>query len=304
MKIVFMGTPEFAIPTLKALLNSKHEVVAVYTQPPKPKGRKYDIVASPIQILAEENKIPVRHPKSLKTEDIQKEFKSLNADIAIVIAYGLLLPKPILEAYKYGCINVHPSLLPRFRGAAPIQYTLLEGDIKTAVCIMQMDEGFDTGDILMTQEVDIPVDIYYPALHNQLAQIGASLILKTLDNITNIKPIKQTEDGLVYANKVEKSHGLIDWHKPANQIYNMIRAFNPWPGTYLKYNNNNIIIRKATYIASSSDDKPGTIINANFHIACGSGILIPEVLQKAGKNEMSLKEFLNGFKFNIGEILE
>lgn len=299
-----MGTPEFAVPSLRSLISSKkHEVVAVFSQKPKPKGRGYLESFSPVHMLANEHSVKVYTPETLRSDESQELICSLEADIIVVVAYGFIIPKPILLAKKYGCLNIHPSKLPRFRGAAPIQRTIMAGDKTTAVCIMQMDAGLDTGDILLSKEIDISPRANSLTLSNECAIIGADLLIKVLDNIDDIKPVKQTDDGLVYANKLAKDEGKINWTEPAYDLDCKIRAFFPWPGSYFEYKGQNIKILEACYENISHSFEPGYVIDNQLSVACGSGVLKLIKLQRPGKNPLLVKDFLMGSKISVGEIL-
>ena len=285
MKIVFMGSPSFAVPALQKLLDdNEHEVTCVYTKVPRPSGRGNKVNKMPIHLLAEKYNIPVLTPLSLKNETIKHE-----ADIIAVAAYGILLPTPILDSVKYGCINIHPSLLPRWRGAAPIQHTILAGDKKTAVCIMKMTEKLDAGDILSQQEVEVQESDNYQILHDKLAEIGASLLIDVIDNIQTIKPIPQDAEGLTYASKIKKE--LIDWNNSALDIYRRIKAL---MGADCILNNKRIKILQVRYSSAAHSKNPGEFINDKLHIACGNGIIIPQTLQISGKKATSIEEFLRG----------
>lgn len=299
-----MGTPDFAVPILAALQQSSHKIVAVYTQPPRPSGRGQKETPSPVHQFALEHNLPVYTPVNLKSVEEQSKFAAHKADIAVVVAYGLLLPKAILEAYPHGCINVHPSLLPRWRGAAPIQRTVMAGDKKTAIMIMKMDEGLDTGDILLSEEIDIPHGTNAGTLHDELAQKAAPLILKVLDEINAIKPQKQSEIGVAYAKKITKKVCAIDWEKPAEEIYQQILGLSPMPGAYFSYNNEIIKIFDATVEKTKATAAPGTIIDEKLGIACGEYILRPIVLQRPNKKRMNSDEFLRGFNIPVGTKLD
>jgi methionyl-tRNA formyltransferase len=303
MNIVFMGTPDFAVPSLAALHSSKHKIVAVYTQPPRPAGRGQKETPSPVHQFALENGLPVYTPTSLKSVQSQAEFSAHKADIAVVVAYGLLLPKAILEACPHGCINVHPSLLPRWRGAAPIQRTIMAGDRKTAIMIMKMDEGLDTGDILLTENINIPDGTNAGVLHNFLSQKSAPLILKVLDDINSIKPQKQSEIGVTYAKKIIKEDCLINWKNPAKEIYQQILGLSPAQGAFFNYNNEIIKIFNAKVEKSDSTSLSGTIIDDRLGVVCGNGILRPLILQRPNKKRMNADEFLRGFNIAIGTVL-
>lgn len=299
MKIIFMGTPEFAVPALKTLINdTKHEVVAVFTAPPKPKGRGLDILPSPVQIIANSFSISVYTPKTLRSQETIDLINSINADIIVVIAYGFILPKEILIAKKYGCLNIHPSKLPRYRGAAPLQRTIINGDRETAVCIMQMDEGLDTGDILIKQDIALPDNITLPQLHDICATIGAKLLTDTLNQIDSLPKIKQSENDVVYAEKLKKEEGRIDWSESSFKIDCKIRGMNPWPGVYFEHNGVLIKVLEAVKNdISQSSCPPATVLNEEFEVVCGSGGTIKLTkLKPSGKNEMSGRDYLNGLR--------
>lgn len=298
MKVIFMGTPDFAVPVLEAL-DENYEVIAVYTQPPRPAGKGYKLTPSPVHQKAEELGIPVYTPTSLKKEDEQKIFSELNADVAVVCAYGLILPKAILEAPQKGCINVHASLLPRWRGAAPIQRSIQAGDKESGVTIMQMDVGLDTGDMLMKESCPITADTTGQILHDALSEIGARLIVRTLaDNPT---PIPQPSEGVTYAEKIQKTESLIDWQKSADELARLVMAFNPYPATYTMFNDERIKILTA-YATDKTTDKPvGTILNSDLHIACGNGTVLQiTMLQRAGKKAMKTDDFMKGNGLPVG----
>ncbi len=298
MKIIFMGTPEFALPTLEAL-HKNHQVIAVYTQAPKPAGRGQAESLSPIHKLANSLNIPVYTPKTLRKAEAQQEFAALGADCAVVIAYGLILPKEVLEATPYGCINIHPSLLPKFRGAAPMQRTLLAGDSETAMCIMQMDEGIDTGDILLMEEVSLNNEITYLELSNDMSELGAEMLLKVLSNIDNIIPQKQSEIGACYANKINKEEAELNWNDSAENLMRKVRVFNPWPGTFFSYKNEKIKVLAAKYDSTHHGHKSGTIIDDKLLIiACARGSFQPLILQRPGKKPTATADFLRGYKID------
>lgn len=303
MKIIFMGTPDFAVPTLTNLINSKHSVKAVFTQRPKPKGRGLAETFSPIHELALAHSIPVYTPKTLRNDETLELINNIDADIIIVVAYGFIIPKAILEAKKYGCLNIHPSDLPRFRGAAPLQRTIIAGDTESAVCIMQMDEGLDTGDIILAERVFLEPRITLQEFHDSCAQIGADLLMNVLEHIDTLPHIKQAEEGLVYAHKLTKEEGIIDWNDSAFRIDCKIRGMNPWPGVFFKHHDNIIKILEAEHQEIDHKFKPGTVVDNNLTIACGKGLLHIIKLQKPGKNAMNTKEFLLGYPIIRGEIL-
>lgn len=294
MKIVFMGTPDFAIPILKAL-TEKHQVICVYTQPPKPAGRGHKLTPSPIHALADTLNIPVRCPVSLKSQEVQKDFSDLNADVAVVAAYGLLLPKPILEAFPKGCINVHASLLPRWRGAAPIQRAILAGDTISGITIMQMEEGLDTGDMFLLKEVPIEKQETSETLLQKLALTGAQAILQVLD--TNLIPIPQDEKKATYAHKIKKEEGFIDWNKSAEEIDRQIRAIPSW----FVYKAQKIKIKKASVLSDNENNKPATVFLKGHAIAAKKGAILLNTLQREGRQAMNIDAFLRGFNISEGD---
>jgi methionyl-tRNA formyltransferase len=300
MRIVFMGTPAFALPTLEALHNSEHEVVAVYTQPPRPAKRGQKDTPSPVSVFATKNNLSVFTPASLKTKEVQEQFVAHKADVAVVVAYGLLLPKAILEAYPLGCINVHPSLLPRWRGAAPIQRTIMAGDKETAIVIMQMNEGLDTGDMLLVEKFSIAPGTTSGMLHDTLAAKAGPLVLKTLKN--PLKPVPQPETDVTYAQKISKAEARIDWKKPAQEIYQHILGLAPSPGAYFAYTDENIKVFDAA-IEQGNKAAPGTVLNDKLLIQCGDGTLRLRILQRPGKKRIGAEELLRGFPIPPGSIL-
>jgi methionyl-tRNA formyltransferase len=297
MNLVFMGSPAFAVPIVKRLIEAGHSISCVYCQPPRPAGRGQKETLTPVHALALQYNIPVRTPLSLKSPETQAEFAALNADAAIVAAYGLLLPPAILAAYPYGCINIHPSLLPRWRGAAPIHRPLLAGDKETGVAIMQMDKGLDTGDVLAMEKLTLAENTSYATLHDELAEKGAELLLSTLEGLQagTITPRAQSAEGITYAAKLTKEEGRIDWNCPASVIDRQIRAFTPWPGAWFNHQGESFKITKATYDMASSNAIAGTVVDDTLTIACGDGVLHPLIIQRQGKKPMEVSEFLRGF---------
>lgn len=284
LNIIFMGTPDFASSALKALIDSAHTVTAVYSQPPRPKGRGHKVQKSPVHMLAEENGINVFTPKSLKSAEAQEEFANHNADIAIVAAYGLLLPVAVLGAPKYGCLNIHGSLLPRWRGASPIQHAIWKGDEKTGVTIMQMDKGLDTGDMILKGECTITAETTAASLHDDLADMGAQLTLQVLAGDMPPKAEQQDDALSNYAPLLKKSDGHIDWSQTAEEIDRQIRALNPWPGVWGEIQGKRFKILEAT----PSEQSPHTI-------ECGRGThLNISKLQPEGKKAMDLASAING----------
>lgn len=314
LNIIFAGTPDFAAQHLQAILNSQHNVIAVYTQPDKPAGRGKKLQASPVKQLAEQNNIPVYQPKSLRKEDTQSELKALNADVMVVVAYGLILPKAVLDAPRLGCLNVHGSILPRWRGAAPIQRSIWAGDAQTGVTIMQMDEGLDTGDMLHKVYCDILPTETSTSLYNKLAELAPSALIDVLDNLENGKFIaeKQDDSQSNYAEKLSKEEAQLDWSLPAVQLERNIRAFNPWPIAYFsiedKDGNAQMLKVYQAEVLPHQDKPAGTILSADkngIQIATVDGVLNLLQLQPAGKKPMSAQDLLNGRAewFTIGKVL-
>lgn len=310
LKIIFAGTPDFAAKHLQALLNSPHQVIGVFTQPDKPAGRGNKLTASPVKQLALQNNLPVYQPISLKDSANQQIIADLNADIMIVVAYGLILPQTVLDMPKYGCLNVHGSLLPRWRGAAPIQRACWAGDTETGITIMQMDVGLDTGDMLYKEKCHIEDDDTSATLYNKLAQIGPDALLKTLMLIIGgkAKPEKQNESQVTYATKLSKQEAKLDWNLTATQLERCIRAFNPWPVSYFEINGELIKVWQANVISETTDKTPGTILRADksgIQIATQNGVINMTLLQPAGKKPMSAQDFLNSRKawFIVGNII-
>lgn len=302
LKVIFMGTPEFAVPTLAALIYSPHEVCAVYTQPPRPAHRGKKETPSPVHKLANAHDIPVYTPENLKGKDVQKEFSAHGADVAVVAAYGLLLPKPILTACQFGCINVHPSRLPRWRGAAPIQRSVIEGDRETSICIMKMDEGLDTGDVLLEVNYPIPVDMTAGELHNLLASEAGPLVLETLARLSpdTLQPLKQPEEGVTYAKKISKEEARIDWNRPARELYNLIRGLSPFPGAFFDYQGERIKILQAEINEGDKRQSAGVTLDDRLTIQCGNGAIHPTLIQRPGKKPMSVEEMLRGYPIPAG----
>lgn len=316
LRLIFMGTPAFALPALKALHQAGHYIVAVYTQPPRPAHRGQKETKSPVHLYAEAHGLPVYTPASLKSSEVQAEFAAHEADAAIVAAYGLLLPKSILTACPMGCINIHPSLLPRWRGAAPIQRTLMAGDAETGVCIMQMDEGLDTGGIILCEKLDATENIRdstvnAQVLHDLLAHEAAPLLLKALEGLANgtltAKP--QPTDGVTYAQKITKEECRIDWSQDSETILNRIRGLSPKPGAYCLLNHEPLKILMAEQIpfnlaSYGGTASPGVTVDNHLVVACGSGYIKLEQIQRPGKKPMMAEEFLNGSPVPAGTRLE
>lgn len=305
LRIIYAGTPDFSVAALQALIQSPHAVIAVYTQPDRPAGRGRDLKASPVKEKAMEYGIPVYQPETLKTEQAQQELRALGADLMVVVAYGLILPAAVLAIPRLGCINIHASLLPRWRGAAPIQRAILAGDKKTGITIMQMDAGLDTGDMLAVAECEIAADDTGASLHDRLMALGACTLMSVLPAIAEqtVSAVRQNEADACYASKLTKAEAKIDWQLPAEQIQRAIRAYNAWPIAYCYYEKNNkaVILRlwQAEVLPQNSavtDVHPGRVIAesaAGIDVATGNGVLRITQLQAEGKRQMSAADFLN-----------
>lgn len=299
MRIVFAGTPEFAAASLQAIVAAGHNVVAAYTQPDRPAGRGKKLMPSPVKAKAIEQNIPVFQPLTLKDAEAQTELAALKPDLMIVAAYGLILPKVILDIPTYGCVNIHASLLPRWRGAAPIQRAIQQGDAETGITIMQMDVGLDTGDMLLKSSIPISTTTNGGELHDQLAELGAQCILEYLEKRESLEPEKQDDTLATYAHKLSKTEAHVDWQNDAEAIARSVRAFNPWPVSYSETGKERIRILEATAMNSSSTAAPGTVIEKSKNgvmIQCGQGALNIARLQLAGSKAVSASDFVNGGK--------
>ncbi len=303
MRIAFMGTPDFAVPALTAILDAGHEVVCVYTQPPRPAGRGYELRKSPVHLLAESRGIPVRAPKSLrKSQEEQGAFAAMGLDAAVVAAYGLILPKAVLDAPRFGCLNIHGSLLPRWRGAAPLQRAMMAGDSETGITIMQMDEGLDTGGMLLREATPIHEDTTAEDLHDRMAAIGARLIVEALAKLP-MAATPQPETGATYAEKVLKEDGRLDFTRPATELLRQVNALNPWPGTFFTEHGETLKVLKAETVASERPEAPGTLLDDHFTIACGTGALRMTLVQRAGKSATDGAAFLRGYPLRPGDVI-
>lgn len=298
MRIIFMGTPEFALPVLQKL-SEKHEIVCVYTRAPKEAGRGKDIQKTPVHLWAEKNKIEVRTPKSLRSDDEKQKFAEIKADVAIVAAYGLILPKEVIEACPKGCLNVHGSLLPRWRGAAPMQRAIEAGDEKTGITIMEVVEALDAGAMYKKGEIVIDEDTTVGILHDKMAELGADLMVEVLDNLDNIKPLPQDETLVTYAAKIEKEESKLDFDTDAVVLERKIRAFNPYPATYFEHNGERFKILKCKVKDNDKALKAGEIWHndKNMEIGCAKGALNVLQIQRQGKKAMMIDELLRGYKF-------
>jgi methionyl-tRNA formyltransferase len=304
LRIAFMGTPDFAVTALSALYGAGHNIVAVYCQPPKPAGRGHQVQKTPTHLAAEALGIPVHTPKTLRDLAEQEKFSALNLDVAVVAAYGLILPQAILSAPKHGCINIHGSLLPRWRGAAPIQRAILAGDNVSGITIMQMDAGLDTGAMLIKDSVPITNQTTAQTLHDDLAKMGGRLIVRALDDLVSgtLHPTPQSEQGATYAAKLTREDGKIDWTKPAFELERQLRALHPWPGCFFSLNGETVKLLAATIITDKSGE-PGTLLDDQFTIACGEQALRLSTVQRAGKNATEGASLLRGLRLSIGSKL-
>ncbi|KNG94756.1 methionyl-tRNA formyltransferase [Pseudaestuariivita atlantica] len=293
MRVIFMGSPDFSVPVLDALVAAGHEIACVYCQPPRPAGRGKKDRATPVQARAEALGLPVRHPVSLKSQEAQEAFAALGAEVAVVVAYGLILPQAILDAPERGCLNIHASLLPRWRGAAPIHRAILAGDAETGVCIMQMEAGLDTGPVLLRRAVQIGETETTGALHDRLSALGAEAIVEALARLDTLTPEPQSGDGVTYAAKIDKAEAAIDWTRPAVEVDRQIRGLSPFPGAWT-------LIRgeRVKCLASELADGEGgagVTLDAALTVACGSGAVRITRAQRAGKSAATTGEMLRGW---------
>ncbi|MBA8899317.1 methionyl-tRNA formyltransferase [Phyllobacterium sp. P30BS-XVII] len=305
LRIVFMGTPEFSVPVLNALIGQGHEIVAVYSQPPRPAGRRgLELTPSPVHRNAQEFGIEVRTPKSLKSAEEQQAFRDLNADVAVVVAYGLILPTAILEGTRLGCYNGHASLLPRWRGAAPIQRAIMAGDTETGMMIMKMDEGLDTGPVAMAEKIKITSDMTAGELHDQLSMIGADLMVRAMAALArdSLTLTPQSEEGVTYASKITKVETRIDWTLPAIDIHNRIRGLAPFPGAWCEMEIGDSLerVKLLRSLLATGAGAPGTVLDDELRIACGEGAVRLRSLQRAGGKVMDGLEFQRGAKLTQG----
>jgi methionyl-tRNA formyltransferase len=297
MRIAFMGTPDFAVPTLEALIAAGHDIAAVYAQPPRPAGRGKALRPSPVQARARAAGIPVRTPLTLRDPAEQEAFRALDPDVAVVAAYGLILPLPILDAPRQGCLNVHGSLLPRWRGAAPVQRCILAGDEETGVCIMEMERGLDTGAVLLRRGTAVDKKSA-GALTEELARLGAAMMVEVLSRLGEIVAEPQPEDGITYARKIEKHEARLDFTRSAVDVERQVRAFAPVPGAFFEHEGERIKIHAATVVEEGGT--PGTVLDGALTIACGEGALAPALVQRAGRAPMTPQELLRGFAIAPG----
>lgn len=294
MRIIFMGSPDFSVPILSSIISAGHDVVAVYCQPPRPAGRGKKERLTPVHSRALELGLDVRHPVNFKSKEAVSDFAALKADIAVVVAYGLILPQEILDSVDKGCLNIHASLLPRWRGAAPIHRAIISGDASTGICIMQMDAGLDTGDVLYHKETEILPSDTTAVLHDRLARIGSQCIVDVLKKYAFLEAVPQSDIGIIYASKIDKNESKIDWNKSAIEIDRQIRGLSPFPGAWFDDGEQRVKVLMSEVVEGSGF--PGEILD-HATIACQSGALKLTRLQRAGKGAMDIKNFLLGYNF-------
>ncbi|WP_438991667.1 methionyl-tRNA formyltransferase [Lentibacter sp.] len=292
MRLVFMGSPDFSVPVLEALVTAGHEIVAVYCQPPRPAGRGKKERLTAVHARALELGLDVRHPVSLKSEAAQKDFASLAPEVAVVVAYGLILPQAILGTPTYGCLNIHASLLPRWRGAAPIHRAIMAGDAETGVCIMQMEAGLDTGPVLLREVTAIGPEETTLQLHDRLSALGSAAIVKALDSLSGLTPVTQPDEGVTYAEKISKDEARIDWSRPAEEIDRQIRGLSPFPGAWCELNGTRLKILASRL--SEGHGAAGEVVHTPAYVACGTGAIELLRLQKAGSQAQDISEFTRG----------
>ncbi|RWO07775.1 MAG: methionyl-tRNA formyltransferase [Mesorhizobium sp.] len=305
LRVIFMGTPEFSVPTLRAIADAGHEIEAVYTQPPRAAGRRgLELTPSPVQREAERLGLEVRTPVSLKSDAEQQAFRALRADVAVVVAYGLLLPKPILEAPRLGCLNGHASLLPRWRGAAPIQRAIMAGDTETGMMVMRMEEGLDTGPVAMAEKCAIGPDMTAGELHDRLMHIGAALMAEALARLERdaLTFTPQATEGVTYAKKIDKAETRVDWTRPAGEVHDHIRGLSPFPGAWCEIEIGGRLERLKLLRSTLSQGagEPGGILDDRLTVACGSGAIRLVEVQRAGGRPIAAQEFLRGAKLEKG----
>ena len=298
MRLVFMGTPEFSVPVLDSLVEAGHEVVCVYCQPPRPAGRGKKDRPTPVHARAAELGLPVRHPVSLKSAEAQEAFAGLRAEVAVVVAYGLILPQAVLDAPEHGCLNIHASLLPRWRGAAPIHRAIMAGDAETGVCIMQMEAGLDTGPVLLRKATPIAPGETTGQLHDRLSLIGSALIVEALERLPDLVPVPQPEEGVTYASKIDKAEAAIDWSGDAATIVRQINGLSPFPGAWTTLNGDRVKLLAA--VPAAGEGAAGTTLDDRFTVACGTGALRVTEAQRAGRSAQDAETFLNGLPLPKG----
>ncbi|WP_340248251.1 methionyl-tRNA formyltransferase [Sulfitobacter pontiacus] len=301
MRVIFMGTPDFSVPVLDALVLAGHEIAAVYCQPPRPAGRGKKDRPSPVQQRAEALGLLVRHPVSLKTAKAQAEFAALGADVAVVVAYGLILPQAVLDAPKSGCLNIHASLLPRWRGAAPIHRAIMAGDVETGVCIMQMEAGLDTGPVLLRAATPIRTTETTIELHDRLSTMGAELIVEALRQLSDLQPEPQPEEGVTYASKIDKAEARIDWSRPATEVDRQIRGLSPFPGAWFDLDGTRVKVLASKL--AEGEGAAGEVLDDTLRVGCGEGAVQLIRLQRAGKAAQDAQTFQRGAQIAAGTVL-
>jgi methionyl-tRNA formyltransferase len=304
LRVVFMGTPDFAVPTLSEIVGQGHEVVAVYTRPPAASGRGMELKPSPVHKMAERFGLPVLTPKTLRTEEAAETFRSHEADVAVVVAYGMLLPKAILDAPELGCLNLHASLLPRWRGAAPIQRAIMAGDAETGVAVMKMEEGLDTGPVAMVERVAITPEMNAGELHDRLMVLGADLMVRALAALSRggLGFTPQPEEGVTYAHKLKNEDALIDWSKPAQAVHDHVRGLSPFPGAFFTadFGKGQERVKVLRTTLGTGSGAPGTLLDGGGTISCGNGSVRLIQVQRAGKAPVAADEFLRGVRLGPG----
>lgn len=298
MRVVFMGTPDFAVPVLEALVADGHDIACVYTQPPRPAGRGKKDRPSPVQAKAEDLELSVRHPTSLKGTEEQQAFADLEAEVAVVVAYGLILPQPVLDAPEHGCLNIHASLLPRWRGAAPIHRAIMAGDEETGICIMRMEAGLDTGPVLLRQATPIGPEETTGDLQARLAEIGATAITAALQGLGGLAALPQPEEGVTYAEKISKSEARVDWTRPAVEVDRQIRGLSPAPGAWTEIDG--VRVKFLGSRVTEGAGEPGEVLDDALTVACGQGAVQLTRLQKAGRGAQEAEDFLHGLPIRKG----
>ncbi len=304
LRLIFMGTPAFSVPTLQTLIDSRHQIIAIYSQPPRPRGRGQQVQMSAVHQLAVTGGIPVFTPPILKNKEEQALFASHKADLAIVVAYGLILPEEILEAPRLGCLNVHASLLPRWRGAAPIHRAIEAGDEETGITIMKMDTGLDTGPVLLKESIPVTAQRTAANLHDALSMMGGPLLLEALEGYAAgmLLPVPQPREGITYASKLTREEGHINWRSPASVWVRKIQAFTPWPGVWFEHEGTRLKVLAAEAIAHIKGD-PGTVLDDQLTIGCGEGALRIKTLQRPGGAVLDAPTFLRGYSLPVGAVL-
>jgi methionyl-tRNA formyltransferase len=308
LRVIFMGTPQFAVPTLSEIAGAGHEIAAVYTQPARPAGRGMEARKSPVQVFAETLGVPVLSPTSLKSAETQAAVRAHHADVAVVVAYGLILPKEVLSAPRCGCLNLHGSALPRWRGAAPIQRAIMAGDTETAAMVMRMDEGLDTGPICLAERIDVGPDMTAGELHDRMSLVGAGLVVRALAALErdSLDCVPQPTQGITYAPKIDKSEAQIDFTRPAKDVHNLIRGLSPFPGAWFSAGpaggRERIKVLRSTLAEGAGE--PGVVLDSALTVACGQGAVRLLTVQRAGRRPVPAEEFLRGFSLPIGSRLQ